>query len=75
MLRYTGNKKYQDAVIKNGEWWLKMEGLPGPYASTGLGLVYMADLYRFTGDKRYAEKAEEFAEALDEPALVTKFEE
>ena len=60
----TGNEKYKIAAVKNGEWWLKRNSLPETYASIPSALIFLLDMYRFTGDKRYSVKSEEYIDAV-----------
>lgn len=58
----TKNEKYKEAALRNGEWWLRMPVLPDTHASIPAGLLFLLDLYRFTGDKRYLVKSEPYIE-------------
>lgn len=60
--RATGEEKYREAALRNGEWWLNLPGLPETYASIPAGLNFLLDLHRFTGDKRYLDKSAPYLE-------------
>jgi len=55
--RATGAEKYRQAALRNGEWWLRLPGLPETHASVPAGLLYLLDLYRLSSDRRYLDKS------------------
>jgi rhamnogalacturonyl hydrolase YesR len=55
--RATGEKKYREAVERNGGWWLGLNQLPETFASVPAGLVLLLDMARFTGNEGYVRAA------------------
>ncbi len=67
--RALGRKKYLDAALANGAWWLSKNSLPPTYSSIPSAILFFMDLYRLTGDKNYLSKSEEYAARVFELQL------
>ena len=62
--RVTGNEKYKEAALRNANWWLKVDTVVQPYASTPAILLNLLDFYRFTGNDAFLEKSEDYIEKV-----------
>ena len=59
----TGKKKYLDAAVANGDWWISRgENLPTNYAMIPAVMLFMADLIRATGEQRFMDYVNDMAE-------------
>ncbi|MFC1452638.1 hypothetical protein ACFLSJ_04755 [Verrucomicrobiota bacterium] len=76
----TGKRKYLDAAVANGDWWLSHDPgqLPCNYAMLPCAAIFMADLARAVNEDRYVGFIEAVADRLfalqilrDERSLVT----
>lgn len=56
----TGEKKYLDAAIGMGDFWVTTGLEPKPLAAYSSIALFLADLYRLTGDKKYLPVIEQF---------------
>ncbi|HYF50688.1 MAG TPA: hypothetical protein VEJ63_14845 [Planctomycetota bacterium] len=52
--KHTQRKKYLDAAVANGEWWIKRgDKMPANFTTRSVLVMIMADLARATGDAKY----------------------
>jgi len=70
--RVTGNEKYKKAAELNGTWWCGLEQMPETYASIPAALLFMLDMYRFTGDKKYTAAAKPYIEKVLELQYINE---
>jgi DUF1680 family protein len=61
--RVTGDKKYKEAALRYGNFWATMDDLPATYASLPAVLLFLLDMYRFTGEEKYLKKSETYIAA------------
>ena len=60
----TGDEKYRETVLRYGEWWLGTEAFPPTYSAVPSALIFLLDMFRFTGDRRYIDKSVQYAEKV-----------
>ena len=56
----TGKRKYLDAAVNCGRFWTETTGEPEMLAAYSSTSLFLSDLYRLTGDKRYVETIERY---------------
>ncbi len=61
----SGKKKYLDAAVANGDWWIKKgNNLPENYAMIPAVMIFMADFARATSEQRFIDYINAMAERL-----------
>ena len=56
----TGKRKYLDAAVAFADFWTRVEERLPTFASNASVALFLADVYRLTGDRRYLPKIEEY---------------